>query len=70
MPKENIISKRTKNVKTKSFDPKQQLYVKRMICFINKTNLKYTGPYEVKQLYEDNTAVVTDKKKKEMKIYN
>ncbi|KAK9680939.1 Integrase zinc binding domain [Popillia japonica] len=35
----------------------------------NKTTPKYTGPYEVKQVNQDNTAVVTDKNQKEKKVH-
>ncbi|KAK9738358.1 Integrase zinc binding domain [Popillia japonica] len=64
-----IIGKRNESAKAKPLQPKQQVYVKRMIGFKNKTTPKYTGPYEVKQVNQDNTAVVTDKNQKEKKVH-
>ncbi|KAK9719685.1 hypothetical protein QE152_g22548 [Popillia japonica] len=62
-----IIEKRNTNLKTQPLEI--GLLVKQPIGYKSKTNLRFSGPYKVKKVYENGTAIVIDKNKRERKVH-
>ncbi|KAK9752280.1 hypothetical protein QE152_g4368 [Popillia japonica] len=56
--KTKIIEKRNTNFKTQPLEIGQQVYVKQPIGYKSKINPRFSGPYNVKKIFENGTAIV------------
>ncbi|KAK9752213.1 Integrase zinc binding domain [Popillia japonica] len=67
--KTKIIEKRNTSLKTQPLEIGQQVYVKQLIGYKSKINPRFSGPYNVKKIFENGAAIVIDKNKRERKVH-
>ncbi|GJQ68185.1 hypothetical protein Trydic_g16829 [Trypoxylus dichotomus] len=67
--KTEAIKKRNTKLKTQPLKEGQRVYAKKPVGYKSKITPRYSGPYEVKQIFENGTAIVIDQNERERKVH-